>query len=720
MKKVNRIFINIYFLFILVGCSVKPTQNSPINFPTLPPNPFDMQPSEVPDSKIGGYMIGPLDFNPFEGKPLLYEGKPIEISFEIKNGGPEKDIGLMFFVDGAVQPHKVISSSQTLQGVKSVDEEQILSIHRLSFDEHIQITIQFTPVTGKKGEVLSFNRLAMLKPSFLPATENESFGIFQDGNPADFGTIELKVDAPTQLNSPKVDVTTTPIPENMKHVYEGNPTGRVLTPFYFFNDGTRDYVNKIYLNDGKVNLRVQIGGGAAADFRVTIFVNHVPVQVNGQKDFIIQSIYDNIVTYEFVLNLPDLPQLNSLYMTVLPVSDGYLLNPDSGFKTGSILLVNSLHNNSLLPTDSDPQSLNTPTQSEVSAIPLPIQEMDLSASLISNSIASGDILFLSTLDESTVLLALGDKFITLDPDTGTILDEIPSVLMVEPSKVNFFSHESGFSVLDHDVLSESTTIHSYDSLLNETITINPIELSGIPSYLGPACSVSHSGSVLACPDNNAAILVTDVESKKLIYKFDLFSALGKKNLTNITLAFAGNDKYLAFTGVYASAESSDTPTTYGIIDLTQNRTLLNKSRYGLNDYFIQTTPANALFIEGKDVVDRSDGKVVLYDLVTNTEKLIQFSHDTAAGRESYTVSISPQGRFLTGIEYNTTPGLNGYQNVVVRVYDRGSLEVVKEISIGSSISMPKVTFTQNEDAILITFSETNNSNQIRLIRYRLH
>lgn len=728
MKNKIRSLNIIFILLLLAGCAIKPDEHKVTNLPDLPPNPFEIEPNDVPDRQIGGFKIDTLNFHPFtDGSPLSYEGKPIEISFEVENGGPAKDVGLMLFVDGVVQPHKVIKSSQTLPGLKPIDAEQFLSVHDLSTDEQIQITVQFVPVAGRQGDLLSFNRMFMLKPSYLPSSENGFFGIFQSGDPIEFGQIELKVDAPTQANSLPVEVSAEPIPEVRKIDHEGNPTGRVLSPFFLFNDGSADYPGKVYLNEGKVKLRVQTGGGAEAEYRITIFINHIPVQINGHDSFLIRSKYDNVVTYEFELNLPGLPHLNSLYMIALPVSDGYVINPNSGAKSPSILLINSDSANTIVPSPSDPVEV-TETQSGNKPLQLFSGDLDLSDFLIRNKTTSGDILFLSTLDDSTVFLAEQDQLFTIDIKTGMIKNEtslgndIHAMDDDKPRIVNFFLTENGVAVLIHEVASQLTFIHYYDSLLNITKTINPVEILNIPPATAEVCAISRSGLLIACPDEKFGIVVANVETKERVYNYDLFAGLGNKKINVKALAILADD-HLAFTGIETfdgtnSEVPSDAP-IYGIIHLEQNRLLLKNAKHNLNDYRIQSTSNGFLFTERRGMVDRSDGNVVYYDLSAESEKRIPFSHDTSVGRESYTVTISPRGKFLCGIEYDSIPGLDGYQNVILRVYATNSHELIREIEVGSGLSFLMVNFTQNEDALLIVFSEVNNNNQMRLIKYGL-
>ena len=302
-----------------------------------------------------------------------------------------------------IQPHQVIRSTQVGGELIPFDLNQYVSAHKVRMNEKIEITIRFSPITGKKGQTLSFTQMVMPYPSFLPDSPDQHFGNIQDAHPNDFGTIRFLEDAPSQLTSPVVQVESQPISESMKIVSESNPSGRVQRPFYYFNDSSADYINRLMLKDGKANLRIQMGGGVEAEYRVIIFINHKPVMIEGNESFIIKSAYDQIVTYNFILDTHELPRFNSLYATILPTGDGFLLNPESGFKSKSILLINED-----APWLGEASQTSTPGNNTMDPGMLFDSSFsqdglqDLSSELISNNISSGDILCLTNMGGSNI------------------------------------------------------------------------------------------------------------------------------------------------------------------------------------------------------------------------------------------------------------------------------------------------------------------------------
>lgn len=247
MKNLFKYLLLVTVIFTLVACSAKPTDVNPGVNSTLLPNPFSHVTSSnetagvvIPEGSEGfGWKFAPLagfeNCNQPSECVINYDGQPIELTYEIETMGTNDiEVGFAIFIDGMIQPHQVINSTQAGGGLVPVDMNQYVSAHKVRMNEKIEITIKFNPVTGKKGQTLSFNQMVMPHPSFMPHSPDQYFGNFQDAHPYDFGVIRFLVDAPSQVHSPIVQVESKPIPESMKMVSENNPTGRIGNPFYYF------------------------------------------------------------------------------------------------------------------------------------------------------------------------------------------------------------------------------------------------------------------------------------------------------------------------------------------------------------------------------------------------------------------------------------------------------------------------------------------------------
>ena len=735
MKKIYLYLVSMAIIFTFVACSAKPTEVNPGISSTTLPHPFTSVTSSnetagvvIPEgSKRFGWKFAPLAGFESCNQPseclINYEGRPIELSYEIETlGNNDIEIGFAIFIDGMIQPHQVIRSTQVGGELIPFDLNQYVSAHKVRMNEKIEITIRFSPITGKKGQTLSFTQMVMPYPSFLPDSPDQHFGNIQDAHPNDFGTIRFLEDAPSQLTSPVVQVESQPISESMKIVSESNPSGRVQRPFYYFNDSSADYINRLMLKDGKANLRIQMGGGVEAEYRVIIFINHKPVMIEGNESFIIKSAYDQIVTYNFILDTHELPRFNSLYATILPTGDGFLLNPESGFKSKSILLINED-----APWLGEASQTSTPGNNTMDPGMLFDSSFsqdglqDLSSELISNNISSGDILCLTNMGGSNIFLALDEKLLLIDTSSGKIHKESPSKFDFSQRSVECFRVVDGIAILTTDALNNTTLAHFFDSDLQEIKTFDPASLLGIEDFFSNTCVISASGKLIACLDNSfTSIVVADIDSGTRLKTIDISDEFKDIRFRIQKLAFGGDDKFLAFVGIDAD-QSSSFKTSYGIIDLDQNRVVFTNSKTNLNELLIQVSSSQMLFVEKRHFFNSSDGSVLLFDLAKQDERLIGFTHDaTEDYRESFTIRISPKGQYLTGCQVQALPRSDGFISFILRIYDMNTMAIRKEISLNGSFSgFPNVTYTSMEDSIFIALSEWSNDRQIRLLKYTI-
>lgn len=726
IRKVKIITIITAALIISAGCAANLPGEVPATPSPLPPNPFAeaaTAAAEQGHEYVGGYSIKPLDYDPFTDDSLVYDGTPIELSFQIEGDGGETNVGLVFFLDGAVQPHQVVRSTQTLDGLRPAEELQAVSVHRVAPAETVEITARFTPVTGKKGETLGFARLTMFKPLYLPASESETFGLLHDGHPYDWGTVRFEADAPGEVQSPAVPTLSEPIPESWKIVNESNPTGRIKNPTFRLNDGTGEFMTRLHVIDGKAPLRVQLWGGAESDYRVTVFVNHVPVKINGSDSFIIRSLHDQIVSYEFELDLPaDLPRLNSLYATSLPVGEGYLANPEGGNKTGSALLINDAAG-----TDrGDPAEEAAEAAPGAEAPPVEAGDADLSAALLREGIRS-EVLHLSALDDGRLLLGLSDRAFILDAATGEILNRAPFDFTAGTSadgvrEAKFLPFAGGFAVFFQTIAGGPTrsALTLYDDEAVQTAAVPLHEFFAVSGdHLPLECALSASGRTLACGDPlTSDLLIRDLDSEAAAKRIGIGDALAGGNFEYRALAFADDDRCLAFTGLISDAGTYEARSAYGILDLENGKVARLAPREYLNDRRIQAVAGRVLFTESRGgEADFGTGAVTLIRLPGGEAEEIPFVHNNGAGLESYTVSLSPTGRYYAGYALEWDRDADAVRRVTIWIYDAETMTPVAESAIdGGSLARPLVAFNERESAYYVAYADAADDWQLRLVR----
>lgn len=635
------------------------------------------------------------------------------------------NVGMAFFIDGAVQPHQVIRSTQTLDGLRPADELQAVSVHRLAPEETIELTVRFTPTTGKKGETLGFAQMAMFKPLYLPASEAETFGGFQDGHPDDYGAVRFEADAPGAVESPAAAVQSAPIPESWKMVMEGNPTGRIQHPQVRLNDGSDDFSPRIRFSGGKVPLRVQLWGGAESDYRATVFVNHVPVEINGSESFMIRSRQDQVASWNFELELPEeLPRMNSLYATILPVGEGYLANPEGGTKTGSILLINE---------DAPAAEAVPPAGSEAPApesgngsAAIETADADLSAALVREGIRSMGPVWLSAIGDDRVLIGLPDRILTLDAASGEILTRTDLEADAGSAdelgrELTFRRFDGGFSALVQYYRDPvyQTMLYLYDELSALTRTVPLREFFAIqPDHLSIQCALSASGKKVACTDpRSSGILIRELDSDAAAERIDVGAQTGL-SMNYSALAFADGDRFLIFTGVKTETEAFKSEMAYGIVELESGKVVRVAARDYLEDARIGMAADRALLNESlAGVGDLGTGAATLLRFPGCEAEEIPFTHNNNVGLESYTVSLSPSGRYYSGSARELDRDRDVVPLATVWVYDAASLAPVAEAAISAgSVGEVRIAFNESESAFFIAYADAADDWQLHLVR----
>jgi hypothetical protein len=324
----------IIVILALAACSASPSLATATNpEPTLPEvNPFDPTPTsqtqpgaEQPNAgmSIGGYKGG-CDVH-YPDYTFTYDGNPIQIPCQFEGTGFDTEVGLMFFLDGFPQPHQITETDKSDPSTET-GQEVFMSKHRFSKDGSISFTVSITPVTGKAGDELSLFMTRVWEPSFLP--EDESGNLGYKINPSfDLPmTILMKADAPQQAEDFAFEVETEQIPqsETKRNQDDLNPSGRIRQIcFSLYTDEFTYSINKMYADNGSIDLKLGGYGGMETDYRVTVFVNHQPFSIGGHESSLMSLYYDKISEVAITLDIHDYGRLNILYAMVIPVGQTY-------------------------------------------------------------------------------------------------------------------------------------------------------------------------------------------------------------------------------------------------------------------------------------------------------------------------------------------------------------------------------------------------------------
>ncbi len=349
LKIIHNIFFILITLTTIISCSSSPTAVEKTEVP-LETNPFEVtedseEPSQSDESvSLGGYGMGAIGFDPLQDITLTYNGSPLTLSYFFEGTGSDIEVGLMFFLNGVPQPYQIIQTSRP-EETSATNHESYQSKFQLNSTIRIEFTVAITPVTGSVGDEFGLFPVILFEPSFMPKTEEGSFGIYHNASFYLPVVIHMEANAPQQSEDYIVNADLAPIPEYKMEDANLDASGRIRQPVFIFYAG--EFLGwaepaQLLSENGRISMYLSGYGGVEATYRVTLFVNHQPVPIEGHENFLIETHYDQVSTYSFSLDIQGDDRMNSLYAIVVPVGESYKNQDIYGQKTGSILLINDL------------------------------------------------------------------------------------------------------------------------------------------------------------------------------------------------------------------------------------------------------------------------------------------------------------------------------------------------------------------------------------------
>ncbi|MHA6481962.1 beta-glucanase/beta-glucan synthetase [Paenibacillus sp. strain BS8-2] len=277
-------------------------------------------------------------------KPLEYNGGELSIDYSVTASGKAKNVGFFLFVDGIPQPYKIDTTDAPYEYMHIFD--------LIEDDKETTFKFLFTPVTGKKGEILHVSVSSIYNPSFRPdMKESSSYGGYHRSLESG---ISLSFNQDTEYSDytpiidqevlSKVEVSTEPI---TKELLERHSSSKGLDAVAL----SRSVFTELFVNDevGNQNFRVDKSGVLHVTFNMfghpgvryknTFYMNHSAVTNNNSSSFETVITEGNVSAVKAEINLDKLEEFSTFYIVSVPLNaddypnDAILMN-----KTPSLLL----------------------------------------------------------------------------------------------------------------------------------------------------------------------------------------------------------------------------------------------------------------------------------------------------------------------------------------------------------------------------------------------
>ncbi|MCL1948901.1 MAG: hypothetical protein FWF59_04135 [Turicibacter sp.] len=297
--------------------------------------------------ELGAYAFGPLlDVEMNELIRFEFIGEEIRIPYHVEGQarGIVSEFGWFALVDGLPQSTRL----ETLDG-SVLSEESFMHIFQLEFMERKEFYVVFTPEVENKEGSVGFIAGGILSPTFLPkSTDNPSFGGMHHLTATIPAEIKMLTSTSSSLVAYRQD-NLVEINEDILSQLEERLISEVAIlevlnyfPFLAILPIEDDLqINRqvvLESSNNSVDVRLIVLGGQEVLNRITFFVNHQPVTINGVADYV--EIFLNsgrMGIIDINLDVEILNELNSLYAIMMTAGEDYLIQDI--FKSSSVLLI---------------------------------------------------------------------------------------------------------------------------------------------------------------------------------------------------------------------------------------------------------------------------------------------------------------------------------------------------------------------------------------------
>lgn len=632
----------ILFNVLFVSCA----SNEPIDISSiekevaeeLAEDPFKEAESQMKVlGSLGHGLNDKLDENEF----IEYSGTDVEVDYYVELEGNVNSVGFLLFLKGEPQPYKIKGA-----------ETEYEYMHPLTVDEERkQFTFQFTPIVGKKGEVLELQVISIYNPVFIPdMTTTSAYGSYHHALPTIIDRVKMVENAPDQgvsLEGYNGDIVISPsqqavnITEEFLDVKFHKIEMEELNTYVFSRilyNGETTYSNINLSQLDKFEVSYCLFGVPNAEFVTTFYIDHKPIystEVTLQK-----GKYEQI---DLELDTTQLDGLNSFYVMSVPKTERKYDEEIVGMdKTDTILLYKDAN------ATSDDSERTLITESLISLEP--------------KNIYYGSENKLLLLDDALTLAEYPKK---RSEATYTFNEE-------NIRSEDYISIDSGYAAM-LCTREQSGFLYRYIYLNHQLEYEKEIVLNDIVEgemILGPAkIAISQSGEkILISTMEHLYVYDVSTQEKNIVLDYSKENN-GIQSISE--MAFVDNDTKIAFT-----AETFDLPMqdgdgsfeTYGFMSLDGTIITNKKPSYG-NDTNLRIT-AYKDYVLFEDAGRNPSGKVLVIDVKTHEEKI----YDVAKRGELMSLFGSNQGKYFA-------VGIENKDELFIEVYETGSGERIHQMSV---------------------------------------
>ncbi|MFD2412209.1 beta-glucanase/beta-glucan synthetase [Paenibacillus rhizoplanae] len=336
MKKIWRyIYITSIFGMLLLATACSSDKPDPIHInpsdivvsnsgDNLPQNPFEMDEKNVVLGSINHYAVNLQADEAGRVLPIQYNGGELKIDYSVNASGKARNVGFLLFIDGLPQPYKLDSSGTAYE---------YMHIFELEENKATPFTFTFTPITGKKGELLPIKFVSVYNPSFIPDMKvTASYGgyqtILEAGGEVFFNKDTEQWAVPLsskQAGLLNVRQSTERVTQELlvshgrsEKIAIETLDSKVFSELYV--DGLIRHDNLKVENSGLLQITFKLFGHPGVSYRNTIYLNHKPLESQDGVSFPMALTKGNLEVLSAEINLDQLGDFSTFYVVSVPLN----------------------------------------------------------------------------------------------------------------------------------------------------------------------------------------------------------------------------------------------------------------------------------------------------------------------------------------------------------------------------------------------------------------
>lgn len=297
-----------------------------VEVPTFAPSPTypftEMNSDEIETTEVASLGTVGEDWS-FDSvdQQVIFDGNPIEGRIRFFGAEGINEYGYYLMVNGFIQPYQVIETNQ-LNDPPPLNQELTMTRLIVPDGEEVEMTVSFMPSTGQIGDVLCLGDFIVNYPDFIPEIDVLDLSLERYvkmlagyGRPLE---IVMAENSENSLSSLKVELEVSQGNRSQMEEIEDNPE------FYLYSKddpSKTKWPEQLNTDNGKLNLTFSVAGGQERDYRVTVFVNGRPVEIDGYDSFLISTQLDKTVSHSFTLDFSGNHRPSTVFAILVSVSD---------------------------------------------------------------------------------------------------------------------------------------------------------------------------------------------------------------------------------------------------------------------------------------------------------------------------------------------------------------------------------------------------------------